>query len=295
MGNRADLPSLIQAFVILFHNTLAQISFETIILSNRNLSGTILQRRNTQFRRRAIVEKVNEQLEVSVEELTKLFTTSEVTIRKDLTALEQNGLLLRKYGGAIALPSESSELTTPEVSKRKSEIAKLAASLIKDHNRIIIDSGSTTSAVLNHAQHVRGLVVMSNSLQIASQILELENEPTLLMTGGTWDAQSHSFQCQQAETMLKAYNFDQAFLGASGLDVNRGSTTFNELTSLSRVMAEVSQQTIVLAESEKLDRKIPNLELSWQQIDILVTDDGIDKENKALIEAHNVQVLVAKS
>ena len=71
---------------------------------------------------------------------------------------------------------------------------------------------------MNHAQHVRGLVVMSNSLQIASQILELENEPTLLMTGGTWDAQSHSFQGQQAETMLQAYNFDQAFLGASGLD-----------------------------------------------------------------------------
>lgn len=252
-----------------------------------------MQRRNTQFRRRAIVDRVNEQQEVSVEELTKLFDTSEVTIRKDLTALEQNGLLLRKYGGAVALPTESSELTTPEVSKRKNAIAKTAASLIKDHNRIIIDSGSTTSAVLNHAQHVRGLVVMSNSLQIASQILELENEPTLLMTGGTWDAQSHSFQGQQAETILQAYNFDQAFLGASGLDVNRGSTTFNELTSLSRVMADVSQQTIVLAESEKLDRKIPNLELSWQQIDILITDDGIDQTNKALIEAHDVQVLVA--
>ena len=262
-------------------------------LSNRNLNGTILQRRNTQFRRRAIVDKVNEQQEITVDELTKLFDTSEVTIRKDLTALEQNGLLLRKYGGAVALQSSSSELTTPEVSKRKRAIAKLAATLIKDHNRIIIDSGSTTSAVLDHAQHVRGLVVMSNSLQIASQILELENEPTLLMTGGTWDAQSHSFQGQQAETMLRAYNFDQAFLGASGLDVNRGSTTFNELTSLSRVMADVSQQTIVLAESDKLDRKIPNLELSWHQINILITDDGIDQSSKAQIEAQGVQVLIA--
>lgn len=264
------------------------------MLSIRNLWCVILQKRNTQFRRRAIVDKVNEQQEVSVEELTKLFNTSEVTIRKDLSILEQNGLLLRKYGGAVALPTESSELTTPELSKRKDAIAKLASTLIRDHNRIIIDSGSTTSAVLNHAQHVRGLVVMSNSLQIASQILELENEPTLLMTGGTWDAQSHSFQGQQAETMLKAYNFDQAFLGASGLDVHRGSTTFNELTSLSQAMASVSQQTIVLAESEKLERKIPNLELSWQQIDILVTDDDIDEQSKSLIESQQVQVLVAK-
>lgn len=265
------------------------------MLSIRNLGVTFLQKRNTQFRRRSIVERVNTQQEVSVDELTQLFQTSEVTIRKDLSALEQNGLLLRKYGGAVAMPSESAELSTPEVSKRKNSIAKLAATLIKDHNRIIIDSGSTTSAVLHHAKQVRGLVVMSNSLQVANQILELENEPTLLMTGGTWDAQSHSFQGQQAETILRSYNFDQAFLGASGLDVERGSTTFNELTSLSRVMAEVSQQTIVLAESEKLDRKIPNLELSWQEIDILITDDGIDEQTKQKIETQQVTVLVAKT
>jgi DeoR/GlpR family transcriptional regulator of sugar metabolism len=254
-----------------------------------------MQKRNTQSRRRSIVELVNEQHEVTVDALKSMFNTSEVTIRKDLTALESNGLLLRKYGGAIALPAGSSELAGPEVSKRKQAIAKAAAELIKDHNRIVIDSGSTTSAVLSHAQHVRGLVVMSNSLEVANHILELENEPTLLMTGGTWDAQSHSFQGQQAENMLKAYNFDQAFLGASGLDVTRGSTTFNELTNLSRVMAEVSQQVIVLAESEKLDRKIPNLELSWQEIDVLVTDTDIDAESEHLITAQNVLVIKAQS
>jgi len=252
-----------------------------------------VQKRNTQSRRRSIVELVNAQQEVTVEALKSMFNTSEVTIRKDLTALESNGLLLRKYGGAIALPSGSSELASPEVSKRKQAIAKAAAELIKDHNRIVIDSGSTTSAVLSHAQQVRGLVVMSNSLEVANHILELENEPTLLMTGGTWDAQSHSFQGQQAENMLKAYNFDQAFLGASGLDVTRGSTTFNELTNLSRVMAEVSQQVIVLAESEKLERKIPNLELSWQDIDLLVTDADIDAQSERLITAQNVLVIKA--
>jgi DeoR/GlpR family transcriptional regulator of sugar metabolism len=251
-----------------------------------------LQRRDTQARRRAIVERVNSQGDVSVEELTNLFSTSEVTIRKDLTALEQNGLLLRKYGGATALPTSSSELTNSNVSKRKQAIAQAAAKLIRDHNRIIIDSGSTTSAVLNHAQHIRGLVVMTNSLQVANHLLEMENEPTLLMTGGTWDNQSHSFQGQQAEAMLQGYNFDQAFLGASGIDVERGSTTFNELTNLSRSMAEVAQQVIVLAESEKLERKIPNLELGWADIDIFITDDGISQADKARIEAQQVQVIV---
>ncbi len=65
-----------------------------------------MSKRNTQQRRHAIVSMVNEKGEVSVDQLAKFFATSEVTIRKDLAALEKNGLLLRRYGGAIAMPSE---------------------------------------------------------------------------------------------------------------------------------------------------------------------------------------------
>lgn len=253
-----------------------------------------MYKRNTQLRRRAIVDRLMSQGEVTVEALTKAFSTSEVTIRKDLTELERNGLLVRKYGGAMLLPQDTHELEE-ELSVRKVSIAKAASQLIRDHNRIIIDSGSTTSALLPELNHKRGLVVMTNALHVASSLLELENEPTVLMTGGTWDTQSHSFQGQMAEQMLRAYNFDQAFLGAAGLDLEKGSTTFNELTQLSKVMAEVAQQVIVLAESEKLQRKIPNLELPWSMISVLVTDDQIPAEAKRQIEQKGVTVICAAS
>lgn len=252
-----------------------------------------MQKRNTQQRRRTIIERLNDRGEVAVDELSKLFSTSEVTIRKDLAELENNGLLLRRFGGAVLLPSDSSELSNEKLSKRKMSIGKLAASLIKDHNRIIVDGGSTTSALLPHLATKLGLVVMTNSLHIANSLLERENEPQVLMSGGTWDAQSHSFQGQMAEQVLRAYNFDQAFIGAAGLDTQRGSTTFNELTALSRVMAEVSGQVIVMAESEKLHRKIPNIELPWSAISVLVTDDGIDQNAKQQIENHGVNVMCA--
>lgn len=254
-----------------------------------------MQKRNTQQRRRAIIERLNQEGEVSVDELSKAFSTSEVTIRKDLAELENNGLLLRKFGGAVLLPKESSELSSEKVSTRKIAIAKLAATLIKDHNRIIIDSGSTTSALIPELKNKLGLVVMTNSLHVANSVLEQENEPKVLMTGGTWDSQSHSFQGQMAEQMLRAYNFDQAFLGAAGIDIERGTTTFNELTHLSRVMAEVSNQVIVLAESEKLQRKIPNVELPWQSISVLVTDDEIDPTTKQTIEQYGVKILCAST
>lgn len=81
------------------------------------------------------------------------------------------------------------------------------------------------------------------------------------MTGGTWDSRSESFQGKVAEQVLRSYDFDQLFIGADGLDLARGTTTFNELVGLSQVMAEVSREVIVLIESQKIGRKMPNIEL----------------------------------
>ena len=254
-----------------------------------------MQKRNTQQRRRSIIEKLNQTGEVSVDELARLFVTSEVTIRKDLAELENSGLLLRKFGGAILLPTSSSELSSETVSVRKKAIAAAAATLIKDHNRIIIDSGSTTSALLAQLNNKTGLVVMTNSLQVATTLLEQENQHSVLMTGGTWDSQSHSFQGKMAELVLKEYNFDQAFIGAAGLDPQKGTTTFNELTQLSQVMAQVSNQVIIMAESEKLQRKIPNVELPWDTISVLVTDEKIPESVKKQIEQQGVEVICAKT
>ncbi|MCW8331478.1 DeoR family transcriptional regulator [Photobacterium sp. SDRW27] len=254
-----------------------------------------MSKRNTQQRRHTIVSMVNDKGEVSVDQLAKFFTTSEVTIRKDLAALEKNGLLLRRYGGAIAMPSEMVSEVEENVSVRKLAIAKAAAARIRDHNRIIIDSGSTTASLIGLLGGKQGLIVMTNSLSVANALNELEDEPTLLMTGGTWDPHSEAFQGQVAESVLRSYDFDQLFIGADGIDIARGTTTFNELIGLSRVMAEVSREVVVMVESSKVGRKIPNLELPWSNISTLITDDGLSDEAKQQIEQHGVQVICTAS
>ncbi|HEY0923236.1 DeoR/GlpR family DNA-binding transcription regulator [Rheinheimera pacifica] len=251
-----------------------------------------MNKRNTQQRRHLIVSQLQQQGELSVEQLAGQFNTSEVTIRKDLTVLEQAGLLLRRYGGAVPVPQDFvSDSSLEKVSKRKLAIAKAAASLIKDHYRIIIDSGRTTAALLPELAAKRGLVVMTNSLAIANTLRELENEPTLLMTGGTWDPQSEAFQGQLAEQMLRNYDFDQLFIGADGIDLARGTTTYNELYSLSRVMAEVAREVIVMLESDKLGRKIHNLELPWAMVKVLITDEGLSLADAKQIEQQGVKVI----
>lgn len=225
--------------------------------------------------------------------LARRFDTSEVTIRKDLAALETNGLLLRRYGGAVTMPQELLAEPAQPVSAYKRAIARAAVSLIREHARIIIDSGSTTAAMIPELGRQPGLVVMTNSLNVARAISELEHEPVLLMTGGTWDPHSESFQGQVAEQVLRSYDFDQLFIGADGIDLERGTTTFNELLGLSRVMAEVAREVIVMVESDKVGRKIPNLELPWGRVHTLISDERLCEQAREQIKARGVNLICA--
>ncbi|MCO6056077.1 DeoR family transcriptional regulator [Pseudomonas sp. MOB-449] len=253
----------------------------------------MMTKRNTPQRRHAILALLDEQGEVSVDELAKAFSTSEVTIRKDLTALEKNGLLLRRYGGAVPMPQELIGEGNQPVSSYKLAIARAAVGCIREHARIIIDSGSTTAAMIPELGHKPGLVVMTNSLSVANALREQEHEPVLLMTGGTWDPHSESFQGQVAEQVLRSYDFDQLFIGADGIDLQRGTTTFNELLGLSRVMAEVAREVIVMAESDKVGRRIPNLELPWSSIHTLITDERLSAEAREQIAARGIKLICA--
>ena len=252
-----------------------------------------MSKRNTPQRRHNILALLAEQGEVSVDALAKHFQTSEVTIRKDLAALESNGLLLRRYGGAIPMPQELLSDPVQTVSRYKQAIAQAAVRRIREHARIIIDSGTTTAAMIPELGRQPGLVVMTNSLNVARAISELEHEPVLLMTGGTWDPHSESFQGQVAEQVLRSYDFDQLFIGADGIDPERGTTTFNELLGLSRVMAEVAREVIVMVESDKIGRKIPNLELPWSSVTTLITDDRLPAAAREDLQARGINLICA--
>ncbi|WP_161864274.1 DeoR/GlpR family DNA-binding transcription regulator [Pseudomonas yangonensis] len=252
-----------------------------------------MSKRNTPQRRHTILALLAEQGEVSVDALAQHFATSEVTIRKDLAALEKNGLLLRRYGGAVPVPQELISEPTQPISPYKQEIARAGVARIREHARIIIDSGTTTAAMIPQLGYKPGLVVMTNSLNVANALRDIEHEPVLLMTGGTWDPHSESFQGQVAEQVLRSYDFDQLFIGADGIDLERGTTTFNELLGLSRVMAEVAREVIVMVESDKIGRRIPNLELPWGSVHTLITDERLDAQAAEQIRARGIQLILA--
>ncbi|NVK30283.1 MAG: DeoR family transcriptional regulator [Gammaproteobacteria bacterium] len=250
-----------------------------------------MTKRNTQQRRNLIMQQLQQHGEITVEELVSRHQTSEVTIRKDLSELERSGLLIRKFGGAIPIPKEIVE--DRPANEALESIGRSAASMIKDYSRVILDSGRTTTAIVPFLSGRQGLVVMTNSLDSANQLLALEKPPSLLMTGGTYDPSSESFQGSVAEQSISSYDFDYLFIGADGIDLSRGTTTFNELRNLSRVMAQNARKVVVVAEASKVGRRIPNLELQWQDIHTLVTDSTLTDDQKDTIESHGVEIKIA--
>ncbi|RIY33500.1 hypothetical protein CKF54_02765 [Psittacicella hinzii] len=175
----------------------------------------------------------------------------------------------------------------------KLAIAKQAASLIHNNSRIAIDSGSTTAELVKFLGNKKKVLVMTNSLSIGYELslLPEQNRPSLIITGGLFDSHSESLYSKSMIPSLKEYNFDICFVGADGFGEN-GTTTKFERSSYTKVMSEASKFTVVLIESSKISNKQPNDELSWEDIDLVITDSLISRKvRKELMKS--VEVIAA--
>lgn len=234
---------------------------------------------NTIERQQEIVRLTNAQGKVSVAELSQRFGVSEVTIRSDLAVLDSKRLLVRSRGGAMVNDDLSRELSLKEKRQKHSELkqrlGRAVAELIKDDERIILDSGTTTEEVAANLREHKNLIVMTNGLNIALELSQVD-KVEVMMTGGTLRKKSMSFYGAQAEQAMKNYQFDKVVLGVDGFDLKTGlSTHFEAEATLNRLMCEVAREVIVVTDSSKFDRRGFHLICSVMQVHTLVTDSGI--------------------
>lgn len=253
---------------------------------------------DTVERRKAIVDAVQLHGLVRVDDLAERYAVSTVTIRNDLNILDDKGLILRTHGGAIAPEKIGFELPFNDKCRTnariKSAIGKLAASLVNEGESIVLDSGTTTQQLAKHLQQHAGVAVMTNGLNIASELAHGANVDVMI-TGGTLRKKSLSFYGSQAEEAMRRYRFDKLFLGTDGLDKVAGLTThFDREASLNRVMCEVSAEIILLTDSSKLGRKGHHFIREFGHFHTLITDNGIPTEYREQLEQLGVKVLIAE-
>ena len=253
----------------------------------------------TTERRQSILEIIHEQGSARVENMAKKYAVSEVTIRNDLNYMEGRGLIHRSHGGALL--KQNVGYDHPLVEKQhikmteKREIAQAAAELIENGDSIILDSGTTTFAMLQYLEHKKDITIITNAVNIAYAAVSQSNIQTLL-TGGFLRKRSFSLVGPDAEETLSKYYVDKLFIGIDGLDIEYGISTPNpEEASLNRIMVSISREVIVVADSSKFGRSSLSKICGVDSITKLVTDKSIDPEFKQNLEARGIEVIISSS
>ena len=251
---------------------------------------------STAERRLRTMQLLKEQGHASVSRLSQQFGVSEVTIRKDLRALEERSLLVRTHGGAVLIDHFKYDLPFEQQASKhadeKKRIGQAAATYVKDNDTLILGSGSTTTQVARHLHEKKNLSVATNSIHVARELLN-NLEVDLLMLGGQVHPTTASAVGPYAEHTLQDYSFKKLFMGIDGYDIGHGLTTTNMMEArLNRVMIESAQQVIIVADSSKFGRRALSLICGIENIDVVITDDAAPDAMVQHLKAAGVDVHV---
>lgn len=204
-----------------------------------------------------ILNLVNEKEYVSLHELMKKTNSSESTIRADLVNLEKDGKIIRLHGGAKSINDislNSLELNMNEKSllnvEEKNEIAKLAASLIKDNSLVYIDAGTTTSILCDYISST-GNTYITNSMTIAQKLARKKFK--VYVTGGEIKLTTDAFVGTFPIETIKRFTFDIGFFGTNAVSLKQGYTTPDyEEAIIKKTAFERSKKAYVLADASKI-------------------------------------------
>lgn len=243
------------------------------------------------------MELLNSKGEVSLKELEVLFPAcSSMTLRRDLKYFEDNGLVKRTRGGAVALSMLS--ITAEDIYSRralentpaKSLIARKAAAYIEGGRSFYLDSGTT---VMLFAKEIPDdyISILTSGPNIALELIK-KSKPNVMLIGGLLNRNTISVSGANANSFLSGVNIDTAFMAASGFSLQNGFTsgTYSECELKQEVLRRASS-VIMLMDSTKVDKSLPYTFGALADIDMLVTDDCLPKEIQDAAEKSGVVIV----
>jgi len=225
----------------------------------------------------AIMERLADDGVVDVTELVTGLGVSPATARRDLQLLEDQRMLSRTHGGAVArdlLYELPLRYKAARYQGEKRRIAVEAASRVADGAVVGFTGGTTTTEVARAIVDRRRITVVTNALNIAGE-LAIRTDVRLVVTGGTARSESYELVGPVAEQALERLNLDVAFVGVDGIAVEAGLTTHHEIEAhTNRTMIERARRVVVVADSSKLGRVAFAQICSLDAVHELITDDA---------------------
>ncbi|WP_181308671.1 DeoR/GlpR family DNA-binding transcription regulator [Rufibacter sp. XAAS-G3-1] len=253
---------------------------------------------NITERHQHIITKLQHKGQVNVLDLCDELSVSSVTIRKDLKLLEDKGLLFRTHGGATQNNPYTIDRPVNEKEhiqiNEKNRIGMASAKLIEPNDSILIASGTTVLALAKNIQPhlLKTLTVITSALNVAQELLRYP-EVEVMQLGGILRRSSSSVIGPYAESILADFSCSKLFLGVDGIDLEFGLTTTNVMEAhLNRQMINVSQKTIVLADSSKFGKRGFGRICGFEEIDEIITDKGISEHTSKTLQGMGVKVTI---
>ena len=247
-------------------------------------------------RQRAILDLLRRDGRVLVVDLAKQFHTSHVTIRKDLEILHVKGQIHRTHGGALPVrDGDLEDLSLREKEKlhrkEKVQIASAAARMVSEGQVVLLDSGTTTTAIARAFRNFQKLTVITNAANIATELSGSVLE--VILTGGSLRKNSFSLVGPIAEETLHKLHADILFLGVDGFDVKYGLSTPNLLEAkVNRAMLKISKVAVAVCDSSKFGKRSLSLIASTSSLQHVITDAGISKADLTALKKSGVQVTI---
>jgi len=245
-------------------------------------------------RRQYIVGLAQQHGRVLVEELSESLGISRITIRKDLDYLQSRGALQRTHGGAL-LPSTGT-LADPSFQEKESRhtrekerISVAAVSLVQEGQCVLLDSGTTTTAIARGLKKFSNLIIITNAVNIAGELSGTDFE--VLLTGGSLRKNSFSLVGPLAEEMLHNIHADILFLGVDGFDLDVGLTTPNMMESrVNRAMVKASSTVVAVCDSTKFNHRRLSKIVDATAIHHVITDSNLSAETADAIRALGIKL-----
>jgi len=250
-----------------------------------------------ELRRKAILRLLDQNEEVGIQEIVAKCDVSEITVRRDLTVLENKGLLKRIHGVTVRsglIPGmfgfENSSL---ERRNQKMEICKMAASCIEENDIIYMDCGTTVYYLAQLLPRFKNLRVITNSLPVVSELM-LYPHIVVYLIGGELDTSRKALYGPMTENLLTRYKADKAFIGAGGVSLSHGlSSNHEKEASITIKMAEAAEKVYLLCDSSKIEKNSYFNYSSLSLVDYLITDDEVPSSVLELYKENNINVLTA--
>ena len=259
------------------------------------MNSRITKTTTPELRKKTILNLLKNNDSITIHEILKECKASEITVRRDLSELEGKGLLIRTHGGAIKNTAADQLFTynnrMNQNRENKEYICKVASNFIEDGDIIFIDCGSTLTFLSKFISKTQQLTVITNSLPIVSELINFDNIK-LIIVGGEITNERKAIYGRSAEQSIDQYHANKAFIGADGISLSKGLTSYDEKeAAITLKMAENAEEVFLLCDSSKIEK---NSFVSFAPISLvnhIITDQKLDTQFISNYKERNVNII----